>query len=68
MKTLEKLSNPEEKVVHKFTKHLNGPMGRTVLENLENGESFVLQTSDHTLRVTKVNNRAVVTIIKLPLV
>jgi len=58
----------EEKVVARFTKYLNGPMGRTVLQNLEEGENFVLQTSEHTLRVTKQRGRAVVTIMKLPLV
>jgi hypothetical protein len=42
-------------------------MGRTVLENLEEGENFILQTSEHTLRVTKQRGRAVVTIMKLPL-
>ena len=58
----------EEKVVARFTKYLNGPMGRTVLENLEEDEDFILQTSEHTLRVTKRRGRAVVTIMKLPLV
>ena len=43
----------EEKVVTRFTRYLNGPMGKTVLENLDEGESFVLQTSEHTLRNTK---------------
>ena len=36
-------------------------MGKTVLENLEDGESFILQTSEHTLRITKLRGRAVVT-------
>ena len=58
----------EEKVVARFTKYLNGPMGRTVLENLDEGEDFILQTSEHTLRVTKRRGRAVVTMMKLPLV
>ena len=35
-------------------------MGKTVLDNLEEGESFILQTSEHTLRITKRNGRAVV--------
>lgn len=50
----------EEKVVARFTKYLNGPMGRSVLDNLDEGESFILQTSEHTLRITKRNGRAVV--------
>lgn len=58
----------EEKVVTRFTKYLNGPMGETVLRNLEEGEDFILQTSVHTLRVTKRRGRAVVTLMKFPLV
>jgi len=58
----------EEKVVARFTKYLNGPTGRAVLDNLEEGEDFVLQTSEHTLRVTKRRGRAIVTMMKLPLV
>jgi hypothetical protein len=68
MSTTDNPVTSEEKVVARFTKYLNGPMGRTVLENLEEGEDFVLQTSEHTLRVTKRRNRAVVTIMKFPLV
>ncbi|MFW9844017.1 MAG: hypothetical protein ACFFEV_05545 [Candidatus Thorarchaeota archaeon] len=51
----------EERVVARFTRYLNGPMGKTVLDNLEEGESFILQTSEHTLRITKRRGRAVVT-------
>jgi hypothetical protein len=50
----------EDRVVRRFRKYLNGPLGKTVLENLEEGESFILQTNEHTLRVTKRNGRAVV--------
>ena len=53
-------TSAEEKVVARFTRYLNGPMGRTVLDNLEEGESFILQTSEHTLRITKRQGRAVV--------
>ena len=50
----------EERIVARFTRYLNGPMGKTVLDNLEEGESFILQTSEHTLRITKRGGRAVV--------
>jgi hypothetical protein len=56
-----------EHVARRFTKYLNGPMGKTVLENLEEGENFILQTSEHTFRVTKRNGRAVVEVIQLQL-
>ncbi|MFW9965594.1 MAG: hypothetical protein ACFFEA_00430 [Candidatus Thorarchaeota archaeon] len=52
-------SNPEQ-VVDRFTRYLNGPMGQTVLETLDEGESFILQTSEHTFRVTKRKHKAVV--------
>ena len=53
-------TSSEERIVTRFTRYLNGPMGRTVLDNLEEGESFILQTSEHTLRITKRQGRAVV--------
>jgi hypothetical protein len=56
-----------DRVISRFTKYLNGPMGKTVLENLEEGEHFILQTSEHTFRVTKKNSRAVVEIFELQL-
>ena len=60
MKTMEGIGASKHPVVKRFTKYLNGPMGKTVLENLDEGESFVLQTSEHTLRVTKRRGKAVV--------
>ncbi|NHJ13627.1 MAG: hypothetical protein EAX95_08115 [Candidatus Thorarchaeota archaeon] len=58
---------PQDRVVDRFTRYLNGPMGRTVLETLDEGESFILQTSDHTFRVTKRNGRAIVELLQIPL-
>lgn len=60
MSTLNGQHSTTQRVVARFTKYLNGPLGKTVLENLDEGESFLLQTSEHTLRVTKVRGRAVV--------
>ena len=57
-----------DRVVSRFTRYLNGPMGKSVLENLEEGEHFILQTSDHTLRVTKRRGRAVVELLQMQLV
>jgi hypothetical protein len=57
-----------DRVVSRFTRYLNGPLGKTVLENLEEGENFILQTSEHTLRVTKRSGRAVVELLQMPLV
>ncbi|MFW9907999.1 MAG: hypothetical protein ACFFEF_05440 [Candidatus Thorarchaeota archaeon] len=63
MRTVERISTSNHPVVVRFTRYLNGPMGKTVLENLDEGESFVLQTSEHTLRVTKRNGKATVNLI-----
>ena len=60
-------TTPEEKVVGRFTRYLNGPMGKTVLDNLEEDESFILQTSEHTLRITKQRGRALVKLIPFSL-
>ena len=68
MRSIGKTQTAEERVVQKFSKYLNGPLGQTVLENLDEGESFILQTSDHTLRVTKRNGRAEVKLQNSPLV
>ncbi len=56
-----------DRVVSRFTRYLNGPLGKTVLENLEEGENFILQTSEHTLRVTKKRGRAVVELLQIQL-
>jgi hypothetical protein len=61
------LETPIDKVVARFEKYLNGPMGKSVLSNLEEGESFILQTSEHTLRVTKRRGRAVITPLQVSL-
>ncbi|MFW9981876.1 MAG: hypothetical protein ACFFE3_08170 [Candidatus Thorarchaeota archaeon] len=60
-------SSAEDRVVRRFTKYLNGPIGKTVLDNLDEGENFILQTSEHTLRVTKKQGRAVVELLQIQL-
>jgi hypothetical protein len=57
-----------DRVVSRFTRYLNGPMGKSVLENLEEGENFILQTSEYTFRVTKKSGRAVVELVQMQLV
>lgn len=65
MPTTENISASKHPVVVRFTRYLNGPMGVRVLENLDEGESFILQTSEHTLRVTKRQGRAVVNLMTI---
>ncbi len=66
MNAVEEIKTPTSRVVVRFTNYLNGPLGRNVLDNLDEGESFILQTSDHTLSITKLNGKAVVNLIRVP--
>jgi hypothetical protein len=59
-----KTESTAERVKSRFERYLNGPMGKSVLENLEEGEHFILQTSEHIMRVTKKKGRAVVSYLK----
>ena len=61
------MTHSGELVVQRFTNYLNGHRGKAVLDSLEEGESFILQTSEHTLRVTKRNGKAVVKLENAPL-
>ncbi|MCF2135944.1 MAG: hypothetical protein K9W43_01775 [Candidatus Thorarchaeota archaeon] len=47
-------------LVQRFTQYLNGPLGRKVLDSLDDGESFIIQTTDYVLRITKQDGRAIV--------
>jgi hypothetical protein len=67
MSVIGEPTSSEERVVARFTKYPNGPMGKTVLDNLAEGESFILQTSEHTLRIIKRDGRAVVKPLSLSL-
>ncbi|MGY5861638.1 MAG: hypothetical protein RTU09_04630 [Candidatus Thorarchaeota archaeon] len=66
MNAIEEIRTHTSRVVVRFTNYLNGPLGRSVLDNLDEGESFILQTSDHTMRITKRNGKAVVTLVSAP--
>jgi len=66
MSAVEEIKTPPCRVVVRFTNYLNGPLGRSVLDNLDEGESFILQTSDHTMRITKRNGKAVVSLVSIP--
>ena len=55
-----------ELVVQRFTSYLNGPRGKAVLDSLDECESFILQTSEHTLKVTKLNGKAIVKLVDAP--
>lgn len=47
-------------LAERFQEHLNGPMGKAVLDNLEEGDVFTLENKEHILKVTKENGKCVV--------
>ncbi|UCE10148.1 MAG: hypothetical protein JSW61_14445 [Candidatus Thorarchaeota archaeon] len=63
MSTTREATASEERIVERFRRYLNGPVGKTVLDNLDEGESFILQTSEHTLRITKSRGKAIVSLV-----
>ena len=40
-------------LAERFEKHLNGPMGKAVLDNLDEGEIFTVENKDHILKIKK---------------
>ncbi|MBS3793772.1 MAG: hypothetical protein KGY80_02685 [Candidatus Thorarchaeota archaeon] len=60
------MSSKFEEVISKYEKKLNSVPGNSVLEYLAEGESFLIDTSDCLLRVTKRNGRAEVAMVEIP--
>jgi hypothetical protein len=56
----------EQDVACKFANHLRGPKGRLVMKHLDEGESFIVQTSKHRLLVTKKNGEPEVCALEAP--
>ena len=57
-------SNNKEMIAQRYSSYLNGPMGKNVMDNVEEGDSFMLETSKYLLKVTKVKGKAIVDIVK----
>lgn len=55
-----------EEVISKYEKNLNSSPGDSVLQYLNEGESFLIDTTDYLLRVTKRNGRAEVALVEIP--
>ncbi|MFW9847145.1 MAG: hypothetical protein ACFFD6_10380 [Candidatus Thorarchaeota archaeon] len=53
-----------DRAVQQYVKYLNGPMGKRVMENLHEGESFEIETKGLVLRVTKTHGKAIVDIVR----
>ena len=54
------LTSKQQRVVMRFTIHLNGPNYKEELDAMKEGETFILKTSEHTLQVTKKKGKAIV--------
>ncbi|MHA2380372.1 MAG: hypothetical protein ACXADO_08555 [Candidatus Thorarchaeota archaeon] len=59
-----KKTSQENDAIQRYTRYLNGP-GRAMLDNLEEGDSFVMETEQHKIKVTKHLGKAVVQILPL---
>jgi len=60
----DRFRSPEQRAIRRFSKYLNGPLGRHVMNDIEEGESFILQTPGYQMRVTKKKGKAIVVIIE----
>ena len=47
-------------IAEKFQEHLNGPMGKAVLESLDDGEVVTIENQEHILKITKEKDKCVV--------
>ncbi|MFW9799423.1 MAG: hypothetical protein ACFFD9_03230 [Candidatus Thorarchaeota archaeon] len=56
-----KKGSNEKDAIQRYTRYLNGP-GKAVLDSLDEGGSFVMETAQHTIKVTKRLGKAVVQI------
>ena len=59
-----KKASQENDAVQRYTRYLNGP-GKVMLDNLEEGDSFIMETEQHKIKVTKELGKAVVKILPL---
>jgi hypothetical protein len=60
------MSNRERdlhKIVDNYMKYLNGPLGKGVMDHLEEGESCTIESNDERLEITKVEGKAQVKIL-----
>ncbi len=49
----------------RFSNYLNDPLGRGVLESIDEGEGFELQVPGYILRITKKSRSAVVELLEI---
>ena len=49
-----------KEVADRFQKHLNGPMGKAVLDNLDEGEIVTIENQEHILKIKKEHGKCLV--------
>jgi hypothetical protein len=54
------------KIAKMYTRYLNGPLGRGVMDHLKEGESFTIRSQDEMLEIIKQKGKAVVKILDTP--
>ena len=53
-----------DKITKMYSKYLNGPLGKGVMQHLKEGESFTIRSQDEFVRISKRQGKAVVRIIE----
>jgi hypothetical protein len=54
------------KIAKMYTKYLNGPLGRGVMDHLKEGESFKIRSQNELVEIIKLEGKAVVKILESP--
>lgn len=54
------------KIAKMYSKYLNGPLGRGVMDHLKEGESFTIRSQDEMLEIIKRKGKAVVKVLEDP--
>ena len=57
-------SKNKQMIAQRYSNYLNGPMGKNVMDSVDEGDSFMLETSQYLLKVTKVKGKAIVDIVE----
>ncbi|MBN2230150.1 MAG: hypothetical protein JW779_11230 [Candidatus Thorarchaeota archaeon] len=53
-----------DRIIRMYQMYLNGPLGKRVMENLEDGESFTLKAHNEVFHISKIDGKAVVRVIR----
>lgn len=54
------------KIAKMYSKYLNGPLGRGVMDHLKEGESFTIRSQNEMVEIIKREGKAVVKVLENP--